>query len=113
MTPKEIFEHYLKHYDNEVQGCCLLLADEIQQEIGGDVVAGVLTWYGGSCSRTHWWVEKDGETIDPMGDWFLSSEVATGRTVFHRDRNAFEAILPRYEQWRLPLEDNRLRHCAL
>jgi len=39
------------------------------------VVAGELTWYGGTCRRTHWWVEKDGQVVDPMGDDFLRSEL--------------------------------------
>jgi hypothetical protein len=97
-----IFRRYLKHYDGEVQGCCPVIADEIQRAIGGEVVAGELTWFGGSCRRTHWWVEKDGQVIDPMGDWFLEREIAPGRDEHHRNRATFEAILPDFERWRVP-----------
>lgn len=96
-----IFDLYMMEYGGEIQGCCPLIADEIQRSVGGDVVAGELTWYGGSCSRTHWWVEKDGQTLDPMGDWLLSFEEATGRKEHHRDRAVFDSILPHYERWRI------------
>lgn len=98
---ESIYLKYFRHYDGEVQGCCPLIADEIQKAIGGEVVAGELTWYGGSCRRTHWWVEKDGEVIDPMGNWLLRHEEATGREEAHRDRAVFERILPQYERWRV------------
>ena len=100
-TDRAVFEKYRAAYGDNLQGCCPLIADEIQQAVGGEVVAGELTWYGGSCRRTHWWVEKDGQTIDPMGDAFLASEVAPGREVIHRDRYMLERILPQYEQWRI------------
>lgn len=96
-----IYQKYVQAYNSEIQGCCLLIADEIQKQIGGDVVAGELTWYGGSCRRTHWWVEKDGRIIDPMGDEFLRHEEYTGRLEHHRDRTIFENLLPQYEQWRI------------
>jgi hypothetical protein len=96
-----IFDLYQMKYGSEIQGCCLLIADEIQRTVGGDVVAGELTWYGGSCRRTHWWVEKDGQTLDPMGDWLLSFEDQTGRCEHHRDRAVFDSILPNYERWRI------------
>ena len=96
-----VFAKYRTAYGNEVQGCCLLIADEITREIGGDVVAGELTWYGGSCRRTHWWVEKDGQTLDPMGDDFLRLEEYPGREEHHRDRIVFERLLPQYERWRV------------
>jgi hypothetical protein len=105
LTPDQIteriFEKYRNAYHGEVQGCCLLIADEIQDILGGDVVAGELTWYGGSCRRSHWWVEIDGKIIDPMGNELLSTETAPGRTEIHRDRNIFESLLPQYEQWRI------------
>lgn len=97
----DIHLKYFRRYDGDVQGCCPLIADEIQQAIGGEVVAGELTWYGGSCRRTHWWVEKDGQTIDPMGDWLLRHEEYPGREEKHRDRAIFDRILPQYEQWRV------------
>ena len=99
----DIWNAYFAAYGCETQGCCLLIADEIQKVTGGEVVAGWLTWYGGSCRRSHWWVEKDGVTLDPMGDYVLSFEVATGRNEEHRDRAIFESLLPRYEQWRIVL----------
>lgn len=100
LVPEMVFEKYKAAYGS-TQGCCLLIADEIQRAIGGDVVAGELTWYGGSCRRTHWWVEIDGETIDPSGDDFLSTEEATQRIEIHRERSIFDALLPRYEKYRL------------
>ena len=96
-----IYQKYMAHYKGEIQGCCLLIADEIQQTIGGDIIAGALTWYGGSCRRTHWWVEKDSQIIDPMGDAFLAHEESPGRSEAHRNRSEFEAILPLYERWRI------------
>jgi hypothetical protein len=101
MTPERIFRKYHDAYNGETQGCCPLIADEIQRAIGGEVVAGELTWYGGSCRRTHWWVVKDGTVIDPMGDYLLSFEEGTGREEAHRNRATFDAILPRYERWRI------------
>lgn len=97
----QIYEKYRAAYGDNLQGCCPLIADEIQQAIGGEVVAGELTWFGGSCRRTHWWVEKDGQILDPMGEAFLSSEEYTGREVAHRDESIFRRILPHYEQWRV------------
>ena len=97
----DIYAKYQKAYDGELQGCCLLLADEIQKAIGGDIVAGFLTWYAGSCRRSHWWVEKDGKVIDPMGDYILSFEDAPGREEAHRDESQFRNILPQYERWRI------------
>ena len=96
-----IWDKYRSHYDHDVQGCCPLIADEIQRAVGGDVVAGEITWYGGACRRTHWWVDLDGVVLDPIGDWVLSFEESTGRQAHHQDRHVFESILPRYEQWRI------------
>lgn len=106
MTPEQIFQKYHKRYDGETQGCCPLIADEIVRQHGGEVVAGELTWLGGACRRTHWWVEKDGKVIDPMGDYLLSFEDFPGRVELHRDRHQFDAILPRYEQWRVTPEQS-------
>ena len=100
-TPTEVYAKYKAAYDGEVQGCCLLIADEIQKVFGGKVVAGYLTWYGGSCRRGHWWVVKEEEVLDPMGDEFLSFEVAPGRVVEHEDRDIFDSLLPQYERWRI------------
>jgi hypothetical protein len=96
---EKIFERYKRAYDGEVQGLCPVIADEIQRAIGGDVVAGYLHFF--TNQRSHWWVEKDGVTFDPMGEWALGGEPGFRREIVHRDRNTFEAILPQYEQWRL------------
>lgn len=96
-----IFEKYRRAYYGEVQGCCPLIADEIQRAIGGEIVAGHLTAYGGSVRRSHWWVEKDGAVIDPMGDWAFSPKDYPGREEAHRDRAIFQRILPQYERWRV------------
>lgn len=95
-----VFERYRKHYDGEVQGCCLVIADEIQRTVGGEVVAGELVWMGQN-RRTHWWVEKDGVTLDPMGDWMFAPEDYMHREEHHRDRMQFENLLPEYERWRV------------
>ena len=92
---------YTGVYGNNPQGCCLLIADEIAKEIGGEVVAGEIWWFGGTCRRTHWWAEKDGLVLDPMGAYLLSFEEATGRTEHHRDRAIFDSLLPLYEKWRI------------
>lgn len=97
----EVFNKYKTAYDGEVQGCCLLIADEIQKETGGKLVAGELTWYGGSCKRTHWWVEVDGITLDPMGDELLKIEDYPGRVKIHTDSRIFYKLLPDYERWRV------------
>jgi hypothetical protein len=102
-----IFAKYRAAYDSELQGCCLLIADEISRAVGGEVVAGELTWYGGSCRRTHWWVERNGQVIDPMGDDFLRYEEGVGRQESHRDRAIFNALLPRYERWRVAAEEKQ------
>ncbi len=96
----EIFERYRAAYDGEVQGCCLLIADEIQRAIGGEVVAGELT-YGAGNIRTHWWVEKDGFTFDPMAEFLFLPEDGMRRELVHKDRSMFERLLPNYERWRL------------
>lgn len=97
---QSIYRKYHDAYDGDTQGCCSLIADEIQKAVGGEIVAGELTWYGGSCRRTHWWVVKDGTVIDPMGDYILGFEEYPGRHEHHRDMAVFESILPQYERWR-------------
>ena len=101
----EIYEKYLRHYDGEIQGCCPLIADEIHRAVGGEVVAGYLLWPG--CQRSHWWVEKDGQVLDPMGDELLKHETWGDREEAHRDRSTFEAILPDYERWRVSSTPDR------
>lgn len=100
-TPTEIYEKYHRHYDGEIQGCCPLIADEIQRAVGGEVVAGEIQFYGNSQRRTHWWVVKGGEVLDPMGDAMMDPRDYPERVEIHRDRSIFEAILPRYECWRV------------
>ena len=101
VTAQEIYRKYKERYADEIQGCCLLIADEIKAACGGEVVAGYLTWNGGSCKRTHWWVVADGKILDPMGDYLLSFEDYPGRREEHRDQTLFERLLPEYEQWRV------------
>jgi hypothetical protein len=95
-----IYKKYHNHYDGEVQGCCPLIADEICRAVGGEVVAGEIVFYG-SVRRTHWWVEKDGVTLDPMGDALMDPRDFPERVEIHRDRTIFDAILPQYERWRV------------
>ena len=99
-----VFRKYHEHYKGEVQGCCMLIADEIRQQVRGlELVAGYLTWYGGACRRSHWWLRRGEMIIDPMGDDFLKGEQCPGRQMVHRDADViFESILPRYEQYRVP-----------
>lgn len=99
---RDVYQKYVRHYDGEIQGCCLLIADEIQRAVGGDVVAGELTFFGGTQRRTHWWVDLNGMTLDPMGDDMMSDpRDFAERVEIHRDRAIFDAILPQYEQWRI------------
>lgn len=67
-----IFAAYMDANDRDVQGLCALIASDIIDKIGGVLVAGELVW--ASCRRTHWWVDVDGETVDPMGDWQMDGE---------------------------------------
>lgn len=97
-----VWQKYRDHYDGETQGCCPLIADEIQREIGGEVVAGYISIYGGTSRRSHWWVEKDGQRIDPMGQATFDERDYPEWEEVHRDRSILEQILPAYEQWRLP-----------
>jgi hypothetical protein len=94
----QIYEEYRKRFDS-TQGLCAVIAKEIIDIIGGEPVAGYLTWYGGSCRRSHWWVEKDGEIIDPMGDDFLKDEEAIGREEIHRNLDYFFIELDRQMVW--------------
>jgi len=99
---EEIYLRYKTSYQSDnLQGCCLVIADDIRQETGGIATAGMLTWYGGSCSRSHWWIEKDGEFIDPMGDRLLEYEQHTGRIIEHQNQDTFDSLLPYYEKYRV------------
>lgn len=97
-----IYRKYHDHYDGEIQGCCPLIADEISCATGGAVVAGEITFFGGSQRRTHWWVDLRGVILDPMGDAMMTEpRDYAERVEIHRDRAIFDAILPQYEQWRI------------
>lgn len=96
-----VVEKYRLAYGGDLQGLCLVVADEVRKVVGGQVVAGYLCWYGGSCRRSHWWVEAHGAVVDPIGDEFLEAEVATWREEVHRDAGVFASVLPRYEKYRL------------
>jgi hypothetical protein len=94
----EIFQRYHSAFDGDVQGACIIIADEIQKAIGGECVAGHLCMCG--IERSHWWVEKDGKVYDPMGDEY-KDEMCFDRREAHRNMEEFEVILPRYEKYRL------------
>ncbi len=94
----EIFERYKKAYNNEMQGLCLIIADETQKAIGGNIVAGYLCMCG--IQRPHWWVEKDDIIYDLMGDAY-KKEINFHRKEEHRNREIFESLLPRHEHYRL------------
>ncbi len=98
MDAQEIFDRYKKSYNNEMQGLCLIIADETQKAIGGDIVAGYLCMCG--IQRPHWWVEKNGIIYDFMGDVY-KKEINFHRKEEHRNREIFESLLPRYEHYRL------------
>ena len=59
---------YLKYYTlyGFPQGYCGQIAEEIQKEIGGELVAGYLSF--STHNREHWWVELNDVIIDPMSD---------------------------------------------
>lgn len=61
----EIYHRYSRRYGHSLFGCEALVADEIQQTFGGEVVAGELCWDGpGLNCRSHWWVDLDGVVLD-------------------------------------------------
>lgn len=99
---RDVHQKYVRAYDGDIQGCCPLIADEIQRAVGGDVVAGEITFLGGCQRRTHWWVALGDLTLDPMGDDLMSHpDDHAERVEIHRDRSIFDTILPQYEQWRV------------
>ncbi len=97
-TATKIFHKYHSAFDGDVQGACIVIADEIRKAIGGDCVAGYLCMCG--IERSHWWVEKDGRVYDPMGDMY-KNEIGFHRREAHRNREEFNAVLPKYERYRL------------
>ena len=50
------------------QGYCGQIAEEIQRQCGGELVAGWLEY--GIGRREHWWLEIDGSIVDPMAEAF-------------------------------------------
>lgn len=100
LIAREIFERYKKAFDNEMQGLCLIISDETQKAIGGEVVAGFLCMCG--IKRSHWWVEiENGKVIDFMGNEY-KNEIGFHRREEHRNKSIFESLLPKYEHYRLP-----------
>ena len=95
-----VYRKYLEYYDNELQGCCPIIADTIQKLIGGEVVCGYLNFNTGK--REHWWVEKDETTYDPMGDEYLK-EPGFRRIEVHRNITEINKILPLYEQYKIEI----------
>jgi hypothetical protein len=96
---QEVLNRYNSHFEGEIQGCCPVIADEIAERIGGEVVAGYLCWT--TVRRSHWWVvTSDGIVHDPMGDE-LKDEPGFHRDEAHRQREIFDSILPQFEQWRV------------
>ncbi len=94
----EIFDKYKEAYDGDMQGLCLIIADETRKAIGGEVVAGYLCMNGGE--RSHWWDEKDGIIYDFMGEEY-KEECGFHRREAHRNRELFEFLLSSYEHYRL------------
>ncbi|MHB8172738.1 MAG: hypothetical protein ACYDG6_14610 [Thermincolia bacterium] len=96
MTDKEIaesvYEGYKGLYGDNIQGLCGQLAKSIQSQIGGIITAGYIIWYGGSCRRSHWWVEKNGIVIDPMGDDRVGQEIGYDHEKVHQDINIFNKL---------------------
>ena len=96
---REVIDRYNAHFEGEIQGCCPVIAAEIAERIGGEVVAGYLCWT--TVRRPHWWVvTPDGMVHDPMGDE-LKDEPGFHRDEAHRQRHIFDSILPQFEQWRV------------
>lgn len=102
MTDKEtadlIYKKYYDRYDGDVQGTCMLIAQQIAEAINGEVVAGIIKSKGRE--RTHWWSEKAGVVYDPMtDDKFYPDEYI--RKELHRSEEVLSKILPHYEQYRV------------
>lgn len=97
---RKIINDYNTHYDNEIQGCCLVIADEIHKQIDDStIVAGYLCMCG--IKRQHWWVvDKDNNVHDPMGDLY-KDELNFRREEVHRDIDIFLNNLIRYERYRI------------
>jgi hypothetical protein len=83
-----IFQIFNKKLDGDVQGACAVIAMNIWSELvaSGDpdpvAVGGYLTSATG-WRRSHWWIEKDGITYDPMGEVYRN-EPGFKREIAHR-----------------------------
>lgn len=82
------FRKISDRFGGEVQGACAIIAMHIWSELVayGEpepvVIAGYLTSATG-WRRSHWWIEKDGITYDPMGDEYRN-EPGFKREIAHR-----------------------------
>lgn len=80
-----IYEKYKMLYGHFPQGYCGQLASEIQKILNkGELVAGYLNFQG--FRREHWWLDIDGEIIDPMSDELMETDKHRHIEV-HRDLN--------------------------
>lgn len=95
---QEIYDRYNDHYDGDTQGCCVVIAMEIAKTIGGECVAGYIDYRYGQ--RSHWWVEKDGEIVDPMAQHYFAKDPYTHVEV-HRDVSEFLKCYENYRQYEI------------
>lgn len=58
-----------KYGKGESRGACRTIAELIAERIGGTVVAGYIRMVQGDAQ--HYWVEKDGEVIDPLAEKWM------------------------------------------
>lgn len=91
-----IYSKYKFHYNGEVQGTCSVIVRDIICAIGGEAVAGFIDYRWGE--RSHWWVEKDGITYDPMTDDKFYPDEYKHKEV-HRDQTEFTKVLQNYLQY--------------
>ena len=89
---------YKTHYNDEINGCCLVIADEIAKRINGTPTAGYL--YMNGSHREHWWVTKCGVCHDPMGEEY-KDELGFKRIYKHMDQEIFQYLLPQFEKYRI------------
>lgn len=102
-----IFKKYKKYYDNEIQGCCPIIADTIQKIIGDEIVCDYLSFNVGK--REHWWVEKKEIVYDPMGEEYIN-EPGFRRIEIHRDLIEINKILPLFEQYRILINEEEISY---
>ncbi len=83
-----IFHIFSEKLNGEVQGACAVIAMNIWAELvkAGDpdpiVIGGYLTSATG-WRRSHWWIEKNGITYDPMGKEYIN-EPGFKREIAHK-----------------------------